>query len=1569
MNQKTGVESRCARSAGFPACGFWRLSSRQFPHGNTGLESPVNPQTGMSALQQLASTWPFRLRHSLAIRISLFVILWTACLPLPASALTNNLALTPPMGWNSWNHYGCNVSDAIIRGVANAMATNGMQAAGYQFVNMDDCWQVSRDMNGVIVPDPTRFPYGIKALADYVHSKGLKLGVYSDHGLETCAGRPGGYGYEYLDARTYAAWGVDYLKYDNCNLPSGDVSQTDYARMADALMKSGRPITFSLCHWSFASWEPLSGNLWRTTGDINDSFASMVSNLNGNSPPAYAAGPGRWNDPDMLEVGNGGMTSTEDQSHFSLWCLISAPLIAGNDVTAMSAQTFSILTNAELIAVDQDPAGEQGVELPNTGTNQIWVKPLGTDFTTKAVGLFNPNTNATTITVNCTNLGLLAGSVAVRDMWAGANLGAFTNSFTTNVPPHGVVALKIVGTAPLLPGLGTNYLSALQSVYSYVGWGTQTLNKSIGGNPITLNNKVYSQGLGVHAFSGVEYRLGGVASRLQSDLGVDDEVGSNGSVVFHVLADGVEIFTSGVLTGGAAHPSINLDVTGVNRLTLGVSDADDGNSYDHADWAGAMVIVTNSAPQAPEAPVDLVASPGSAITLTWSNTLAALTYNVKRSTVSGGGYTNIANVSITTFTDSNTVGGTTYYYVVSAVSSLGEGSNSLAVAVSPCSPPAVPAGVSAGATKAQVLVSWNASAGATGYNLSRFTSGTPPVVVATGLTATNFTDSNLVSGTIYYYLVAATNGCSQSGFTAFVPAIIAPAAPTGLTAVGGDDDVSLNWNPATGASGYNVKRSTTNSGPYLVISSNLTAASYADFYVLSGTTYYYVVSALNPGGESTNSTPASAMPTSPLTACWTNAVTGAAQNWNINANWTNVAAFPNSGGELVVINANLSAPQTINLNQAITIGSLQIGAANGAASYTLAANGGSLTFSDTNPVVLTQLAFSHGDVIAASVTLNTNLIVINDSTNPLTLAGTLSSSGGALTLGSGTLLVGDGTTNGSLGSVSVSDYAALIFNRGDSTLSVTGVISGNGSVANNGSGTVTLAAVETYTGPTIVNAGTLSVSAPNQAKTGISTSSGLIINRGGTFKFMSDNAGFGTGSARVPVTINAGGTLTGLATADSGAGTSSHLAGLLTLNGGTLTDGGTQIQTTYGTWDLDGGVAVNGGTNTSTINCLDVIPSESGGTVFNVAAGGIPSGVDLLVTGTFINGSNIHDTGIIKTGAGTMALDANNTYAGGTTISAGTLQLGATGDASALTSPLGAGPVVNNATLSFASSQGVAVSVAISGTGALVAGSGTNVLTATNTFTGGTTISTGSLSLTNHGALAGSAIITVASGATLDAGKRTDQTLTLNSGQTLTGSGTLKGSVSVGSGATLAPGNPLGTLKFSNNLTLSGGSTTALALDKALLTNAVAQVTGVLTYGGTLALTNLGGTLADGDSFKLFNAPTHAGSFTNLAPVIPAVNLAWNTNALTSGILGVVSQPTAPPMFGRISAGASSLIFSGSNGVANWPYLVLTSTNLTLPLNRWPCLATNAFDANGNFNFTNVPNLNAPPLFYRLQLQ
>ena len=762
------------------------------------------------------------------------------------------------MGWNSWNYYGCNVSDAIIRGVADAMATNGMKAAGYQFVNIDDCWQTSRDPNGVLVADPVRFPYGIQGLADYVHSKGLKLGIYSDHGTLTCAGRPAAYGHNYVDANTYASWGVDYLKFDNCNLPAGDSTNVDDTAMANALMNSGRSIVFSLCNWQFVSWEPGAGNLWRTTGDINDSFSSMLSNLSGDSPPAFFAGPCRWKDPDMLEVGNGGMTFSEDQAHFSLWCMVAAPLIAGNNMATASAQTLSILTNANLIAVDQDPAGEQGVRLPNTSTNQIWVKPLGTNFNTKAVALFNTNASASSITVYWTNIGLLAGSATVEDLWANASLGASNNSFTTNVPAQTAVVLKVVGTAPPLPATGTNYLSALQAAYAYTGYGTITANKNINGGVITLNSKTYTQGIGVNSFSGVEYRLGAIASRFQSDIGVDDTAGTRGSVVFHVLADGTEVFNSGVMTGGMAHQSINLDVTGVNRLTLGVDDAGDGINYDDADWAGALVVVSNTTPAPPPAPTGLTASPGNPVSIYWDATRSAAGYNIKRSLVSTGPFTNIAASVLPAYYDTNVQSGDTYYYVVSAVSSFGESSNSAPASATACTPPSTPSAMTVVPSSNQIALSWNAVPGATSYSVARALDATPYSIIAAGLGATNYTDTSVILGTNYSYVVFAGNSCSQSGPSprANATPMLVPVAPTGLTATPGGSSVVLVWNASSQAAGYNLYRSTSGAGSFVVMASNVAVLLYQDTGLSAGTTYYYAVSAVNLAGEGPLSSPA-----------------------------------------------------------------------------------------------------------------------------------------------------------------------------------------------------------------------------------------------------------------------------------------------------------------------------------------------------------------------------------------------------------------------------------------------------------------------------------------------------------------------------------------------------------------------------------------------------------------------------------------------------------------------------------------------------------------------------------------
>src|SRR6266849_1019285 len=276
--------------------------------------------------------------------------------------LDNHVARTPPMGWNSWNHFGFDVSALLIRETADAMVASGLRDAGYQYVVIDDCWQVERDARGRLVADSARFPGGMKPLADYVHSRGLKFGLYTDAGRRTCQGRPGTYGSEEVDARTFAEWGVDYVKEDWCNAEGLD-APTQYAKFRDALARTGRPIVLSICEWGTNQpweWGPKTGNLWRTTDDIEDGWPAMLVNLDLSAQHAYTAGPGAWNDPDMLEVGNGGMTDDEYRAHVSLWAILAAPLIAGNDIRAMAPATRDVLTNREVIAVDQDSLGVEG---------------------------------------------------------------------------------------------------------------------------------------------------------------------------------------------------------------------------------------------------------------------------------------------------------------------------------------------------------------------------------------------------------------------------------------------------------------------------------------------------------------------------------------------------------------------------------------------------------------------------------------------------------------------------------------------------------------------------------------------------------------------------------------------------------------------------------------------------------------------------------------------------------------------------------------------------------------------------------------------------------------------------------------------------------------------------------------------------------------------------------------------------------------------------------------------------------------------------------------------------------
>ena len=357
----------------------------------------------------------------------------------------NGLARTPPMGWNSWNKFAGRIDDATVRGIADAMAGNGMKEAGYVYINIDDTWEAGRDAQGNILTNK-KFP-DMKALADYVHKKGLKLGIYSSPGPNTCAGYEGSYGHEEQDARTYAAWGIDYLKYDWCGartLYTDEEMPAIYQKMGDALLKTGRPIVYSLCQYGRLDvwkWGPeVGGNLWRTTGDIRDTWDSMTGIGFRQHELAEYAKPGHWNDPDMLEIGNGGMSDTEYKTHMSLWAMLAAPLLAGNDLRQMTSETLAILTNREVIAVNQDKLGKQGRRAWNSGDQEVWTRQLsGGDI---AVALFNRSKDEAKIIVKWADLAVPAKRKA-RDLWLHQNVDLSAAEYSKTIPGHGVIMLRI----------------------------------------------------------------------------------------------------------------------------------------------------------------------------------------------------------------------------------------------------------------------------------------------------------------------------------------------------------------------------------------------------------------------------------------------------------------------------------------------------------------------------------------------------------------------------------------------------------------------------------------------------------------------------------------------------------------------------------------------------------------------------------------------------------------------------------------------------------------------------------------------------------------------------------------------------------------------------------------------------------------------------------------------------------------------------------------------------------------------------------------------------------------------
>ncbi|MER6536069.1 NPCBM/NEW2 domain-containing protein [Streptomyces sp900105755] len=383
-------------------------------------------------------------------------LLCTAGLAAPAVAApkptsptpADGLALTPPMGFNNWNstHCGADFDEAMVKGIADLFVAKGLKAAGYRYVNLDDCWALpERDADGKLVPDPARFPDGIKAVADYVHGKGLKLGIYTSAGTKTCneAGFPGGLGHEYSDAQQFADWGVDYLKYDNCNNQGVDARQR-YTTMRDALRATGRPIVLSICEWGENKpweWAADVGQLWRTTGDISDSWGSMVSILKQNLPLAPYAGPGHWNDPDMLEVGNGGMTDTEYRSHFSMWSVMAAPLLIGTDLRKASPATFDILDNKEVIAVDQDPLGKQGTVVSTEDGRWVVAKEMADG--SRAVALFNESGSPRRIATSAGAVGLpKAPAYTLRDLWQHRSYNT-AGTISALVPAHGTVLVRV----------------------------------------------------------------------------------------------------------------------------------------------------------------------------------------------------------------------------------------------------------------------------------------------------------------------------------------------------------------------------------------------------------------------------------------------------------------------------------------------------------------------------------------------------------------------------------------------------------------------------------------------------------------------------------------------------------------------------------------------------------------------------------------------------------------------------------------------------------------------------------------------------------------------------------------------------------------------------------------------------------------------------------------------------------------------------------------------------------------------------------------------------------------------
>jgi alpha-galactosidase len=492
------------------------------------------------------------------------------------------------MGWNGYNAFDCDagLDETLIHANVDALVSRGMQSAGYHYVNLDDCWELERAEDGRRVFDPVRLPGGIAALSERLHSLGLSLGIRAP--LRTCMGIPGTEGYEALDAASFAAWGVDYVKAVGCG-----GSELAMKTLAEQLALLDRPMVLSLAMAPFEEWMREVGNVWRTSGDARPTWESLVTSIDATVPLAAYAHPGAFNDPDMLEIGNGALTPGEMRVQFSVWSILAAPLIAGNDLTTMTEETRSVLTNGGLIALNQDPLGLQGALIRREEGVDVLAKPLS-ECGARAVVLWNRSDVDVPVSVAWQELWLGPGPATVHDLWADLPLVAGADGFSVTVPPHDAVALRVIGSEPPRPS-GRVYLSDLPWTYATNGYGPVELDTTNGeespldGAPIRLGRAAHNKGLGVHGPSLIRYHLDRRCSRFIAEVGIDDDQDGLGSASFEVWADGERLFESGLVTGSSPPRPVSVEVTGKRDLRLFVSIGGDTYSHDHGVWAGARL--------------------------------------------------------------------------------------------------------------------------------------------------------------------------------------------------------------------------------------------------------------------------------------------------------------------------------------------------------------------------------------------------------------------------------------------------------------------------------------------------------------------------------------------------------------------------------------------------------------------------------------------------------------------------------------------------------------------------------------------------------------------------------------------------------------------------------------------------------------------------------------------------------------------------------------------------------------------------------------------------------------------